>query len=109
MIFFSVQHEVFKKELECLEKGQICPKQSVLKKLNPVVDKGLLLVGGHLSVAEMSKEEKYLPIAQHTHTTTLLVRYYHEQVAYQGQQITEGVIRSAGYWIIGSQRVVFFS
>jgi len=77
VIIRSVQHGVFKKELKCLEGRQTFPKQSTLKKLNPIVDEdGLLRV------------------------------HFHEQVAHQGRHITEGAIRAAGWWIIGSKRLV---
>ncbi|XP_026178998.1 uncharacterized protein LOC113139742 [Mastacembelus armatus] len=36
----------------------------------------------------------------------ILVRWFHEQVAHQGRHITEGAVRSAGYWIVGGKRLV---
>lgn len=83
MIIHDVQHEAFKEEFKCLEDRQTFPKQSTLKKLNPIVDKdGLLRVGGRLSYADLSKEEKHPLIIPHVHhVATLLVRYFHEQVA----------------------------
>lgn len=108
MIIRSVQHSVFKEEFKCLEGKQTFPEQSTLKKLNPIVDEdGLLRVGGRLSCADLSKEEKHPLIIPHTHhIATLLVRHFHEQVAHQGRHITEGAIRSARFWIIGSKRLV---
>lgn len=108
VIIRSVQHEAFKEEFKCLEQRQTFPKQNMLKKLNPIVDKdGLLHVGGRLSNADLSKEEKHLLIIPHTHhIATLLVRHFHEQVAHQGRHITEGAIRPAGYWIIGDKRLM---
>ncbi|XP_063758693.1 uncharacterized protein LOC134877201 [Eleginops maclovinus] len=108
VIIRSVQHSAFKEEFKCLESEQTHPKQSALKRLNPVVDEdGMLRVGGRLSHADLSKKEKHPLIIPHTHhIATLLVRHFHEQVAHQGRHITEGAIRSAGYWIIGSKRLV---
>lgn len=108
VIIRSVQQEVFKEELKCLERGHAMPKQSALERLNPVVDKGgLLRIGGRLSSAELSQEEKHPLVMPHNHhISTLLVRHFHEQVAHQGQHITEGALRTAGYWIIGSKRLV---
>lgn len=108
VIIHSVQHKAFKEELKGQEDRQTCPKQNTLKKLNPVIDKdGLLRVGGRLSSADLSKEEKHPLIIPHTHhVATLLVRHFHEQVVHQGRHITEGAIRAAGYWIIGSKRLV---
>ena len=36
----------------------------------------------------------------------LLVRHFHELTFHQGRHITEGALRSAGYWVIGSKRLV---
>lgn len=109
VIIRAVQHEVYENELKCLREGKALPKQSPLKKLNPVTDEdGLLRVGGRLSYApDLSSEEKHPLIIPCTHhIATLLVRYYHEQVVHQGRHITEGALRAAGYWIIGGKRLV---
>lgn len=84
------------------------PKQSQLVKLNPVVSRDSLLhVRGHLSEADLSREEKHLLIMSYAHhVCTVLVRHFHEQVVHQGHHITEGAVRVAGYWIIGSKRLV---
>lgn len=39
VIIRSVQYDAFNDELKCLEKGKTPPKQSLLKKLNPVLSK----------------------------------------------------------------------
>lgn len=104
-----MQHEIFKEEYKCLKKTrQTLPKQSPLKKLNPIIDEdGLLRVGGHLAPASVTKEEKHPIIIPRTHhIATLLVRYYHEKVAHRGHHITEGAIRAAGFWITGSKSLV---
>ncbi|XP_074518426.1 uncharacterized protein LOC141784488 [Halichoeres trimaculatus] len=108
VIIRSIQHQAFKEELTNLEGNQTCTKQGTLKKLNPVVDQeGLLRVGGRLSSADLSNEEKHPIIIPHNHhIAVLLVRHFHEQVAHQGRHITEGAIRAAGYWIIGGKRLV---
>ena len=108
LIIRSVQHKAFKEEFKCLEDGQTWSKQNTLEKLNPFVDKdGLLRVGGRLSLAELSEEEKHpLIIPRNHHIATLLVRYFHEKVAHQGRHFTEGAIRAAGYWIVGSKHLV---
>lgn len=105
VIIRCVQQEVFKKELRCLEKGHAMPKRSTLESLNPVMGKdGLHRIGGCLSSADLSKEEKHPLILPHSHhISALLVRHFHEQVAHQGRHITKGALRAAGYWIIGSK------
>ena len=108
VIILTVQHEIFKEEFRCVNMKQVLPKQSPLTKLNPILDEdGLLRIGGRLGSATLTKEEKHPLIIPHTHhIASLLVRYYHEKVAHQGRHITEGAIRAAGLWIIGSKRLV---
>lgn len=38
---------------------------------------------------------------------TLLVRHFHTIISYQARHMTEGVICSSGYWIIGSRHLVY--
>jgi hypothetical protein len=40
------------------------------------------------------------------HVSHLIVRHYHEKVHHQGRSITEGAVRNAGFWLIGSKRLV---
>ncbi|KAL3973607.1 sorting nexin-4 [Sarotherodon galilaeus] len=109
VIIRAVQQEAYKGTLENIKEGK---KASgifdALKKLNPVVDKdSLLRVGGRLSTADLTENEKHpLIIPSTSHIAILLVTHYHEQVAHQGRHITEGAIRGAGYWIIGGKRLV---
>ncbi|TWW54543.1 hypothetical protein D4764_0103490 [Takifugu flavidus] len=108
VIIRSVQQEALKEELKCLGKGHKMPGRSTLERLNPIIDEeGLLRIGGRLSSADLSKDEKHPLIMPHNHhVSTLLVRHFHEQVAHQGRHITEGALRAAGYWMMGSKRLV---
>ncbi|XP_071368507.1 uncharacterized protein [Centroberyx affinis] len=107
VIIRSVQQEVFKEEIKSLSKGEVS-KRSPLRKLNPILDTdGVVRIGGRISSAELSWEEKHpIIIPKNHHIATLLVQYYHEQVAHQGRHITEGAVRSAGLWILGGKRLV---
>lgn len=68
---------------------------------NPIIDEDRLMgIVGRTS-AVMTWEEKHpLIIPKNHHIATLLVRYYHEQVARQG------VVQSSGLWIVGSKTLV---
>lgn len=60
-----------------------------------------------MAPANLTKEEKHrLIISNAHHIAVLLIRYYHEKVVHQGRHKTEGVLRGAGFWIIGSKRLV---
>ncbi|XP_075315887.1 uncharacterized protein LOC142375626 [Odontesthes bonariensis] len=107
VIIRSTQQEVFFKEIEHLIKGDPIPRQSPLVRLSPFLDQeGLLRVGGRTSSADMCFDDKHPLIIPKTHTATLLVRHYHDQVAHQGRHFTEGALRSAGLWLIGGKRLV---
>lgn len=109
VIIQSVQHDAYKEQLSKIKEGKkINSKSDTLKKLNPFVDKdGLLRVGGRLSSADLTENEKHpLIIPSSSHIATLLVRHFHEQSAHQGRHITEGAVRGAGFWIVGGKRLV---
>lgn len=63
-------------------------------KLSPFLDQdGPLRVGGRTSSSDMSFDDKHPVIIPKTHTATLLVKHYHDQVAHQGRHFTEGALR----------------
>ncbi|XP_061179398.1 uncharacterized protein LOC133188024 [Saccostrea echinata] len=45
-------------------------------------------------------------IPKKSHVATLLIRHFHDSVFHQGRRITEGKIRSSGFWIIGAKRLI---
>ncbi|XP_039870639.1 uncharacterized protein LOC120723317 [Simochromis diagramma] len=107
-IIHTVQSETFKEEYRCIKENLPLPKQSCLQRLNPVIDEdGLLRLGGRLAPANLTKDEKHpLIIPNAHHIAILLIRYHHEKIAHQGRHLTEGALRGAGFWIIGSKRLV---
>ncbi len=108
VVIREIQQEMYADELQCLKHNKILPKTGSLQKLDPFIDQsGLLRVGGRLVKADLSSEEKRpLIIPGRSHVALLLIRHFHEQTHHQGRHFTEGVIRSAGYWIIGGKRWV---
>ena len=108
IIVRNAQHDAFAEEMKCLSRGEVVPKSSLLRKLNPIVDAdGLLRVGGRIPLADLPWEEKHpIIVPKKHHVATLLVRHYHEKVAHQGRHLTEGAVRSAGLWLIGGKRLV---
>ncbi|KAK0140804.1 hypothetical protein N1851_022207 [Merluccius polli] len=104
----NAQHDAFAVEMKCLSRGEVVPKSSPLRKLNPIVDAdGLLRVGGRIPLADVPWEEKHpIILPKKHHVATLLERHYHEKVAHQGRHLTEGAVRSAGLWLVGGKRLV---
>ncbi|KAI4808312.1 hypothetical protein KUCAC02_000376 [Chaenocephalus aceratus] len=92
IIIRSLQCKAFPKVFACIQAGKETPKQSQLTRLSPYLDDaGCLRVGGRLSKADIVSDERNPLIIPHgQHLTTLLIRYYHQQVQHQGRHFTEG-------------------
>lgn len=103
-----VQRESYDEEISCLERGAPCPKSSSIVSLDPYLDDdGILRVGGRLKNAALPLCEKHpVLVPGHHHIALLLVRHHHENVQHQGRHISEGALRSAGFWITGGKRLV---
>ena len=108
LIIQNVQHEAYEQEISSLNNSDGSPKTSPLLKLSPMVDNdGLVRVGGRLERASLSYEESHpLILPSSHHVTSLLIKHYHEKVQHQGRHFTLGLIRSSGFWIVGSKRAV---
>lgn len=108
VIIKQVQNEMFHKEVECLTNLKKLSKDSHILNLTPFLDeKGILRVGGRLKSSQLPINEKHpILIPGRSHIALLLVRHYHEEVHHQGRHITEGAVRTAGYWITGGRRLI---
>lgn len=109
VIIKSVQQEVFGEEIKRLSEGKKMSSHSLLQKLDSFVDsEGLLRVGGRLQAAKLPDPVKHPLIIPSSHyVATLLVRHYHDRVAHQGRQFTEGALRDAELWVPGVKRLVY--
>ena len=107
-IFKTAQEQYYHQELECLREGRNLPKSSSVSSLNPFLDgDGILRVGGRLENADLSYEETHpIILPAKSHVSLLVVRMCHEEVQHQGRLITEGAVRSAGFWITGVKRLI---
>ncbi|XP_075436064.1 uncharacterized protein LOC142472776 [Ascaphus truei] len=103
-----VQKETYAEEISYINGKKGISKNSPLWKLDPFIDEnGLMRIGGRLSKSQLRREESNpLIVPGRHHIATLLVRHYHEQVMHQGRHFTEGAIRAAGIWIIGTKRCI---
>lgn len=60
IILRSVQQDFFKQEIKSLSKGEEISRHSSVRSLDPIIDdNGFLRVGGRISSADMSWEEKH--------------------------------------------------
>ena len=101
-----VQDESFRNEIDALQTGKLVPRSSSIYDLDPFLDDdGLLRVGGRLRRSQLSDlEANPLIIPKRCHIAELLVAHFHREVKHQGRLLTEGAIRTAGYWIVGCRR-----
>ncbi|KAK3093755.1 hypothetical protein FSP39_019763 [Pinctada imbricata] len=106
------QKEAFGDAIRCIQEGNQLHKGHSLLSLSPIIDeRGILRVGGRL---DKVKGDNHLPYSErhpiimpkNHYLSRLLVRKFHHQVSHQGRLITEGAIRSGGFWIIGMKRIV---
>ena len=108
-----VQREAFSEEISVLmknERGGSNPKaikkSSSIYQLDPVVNDGLLRVGGRLRRAQISEEAKHPSILPKTHhIVTLIVNYYHHVAGHSGVEHTLSLIRER-YWIVNGRSTV---
>ncbi len=79
-IILTVQSEVYKEEIGCIQGGKPVPKHSPLSKLCPFIDShGLLRVGGCLAIAQITSDESHpVPVPCRHHVVTLPVRHFHK-------------------------------
>ncbi|XP_061170289.1 uncharacterized protein LOC133179584 [Saccostrea echinata] len=112
LIIKEAQLETYGAEIKAIRNGSDPPKNSPLLPLNPILGvDGLLRVGGRIR----SKQAKPggdqhsahpIIIPKSHHVAVLIIRHYHSKIHHQGRQMTEGAIRSFGYWIVNGKRMI---
>ena len=109
-ILKEIQHECFEEEVLLLERKSNVPASSPIASLSPYLDeRGILRVGGRLNkVSHRYGDLLVHPIIipKKHFISKLLIKHFHESTYHQGRHMTEGAIRSAGYWIVGARRLV---
>ena len=93
-----------------MDKNPPCPlpRISTLLSLSPVLDEyGFIRVGGQLNQSDLNtKDNNPIIIPGRHRIASLFVRHYHFLVKHQGCHLTEGAVRTAGYWVIGGKRLI---
>ncbi|KAL3967647.1 phylloquinone omega-hydroxylase/docosahexaenoic acid omega-hydroxylase [Sarotherodon galilaeus] len=100
------QGQRFGEEIAKLQQGKTVSKDSPLCQLSPVVQDGILRVGGRLSRSSMQEEIKHPAIlAKDQHIATLILRSAHEDLGHGGRNHVLSKVRQK-YWILRSHAVV---
>ena len=104
----SVQREVFREELNALQKGQRVASDSKLLPLNPFMDSsGLIRVGGrlrHATVVPYEAQHQVILPSRHE-VTRLMVTDRHRSLAHAGANHVLSHIRQT-YWILRGRAAV---
>ena len=108
-IISLVQRLSFPDELRDLKgKSQACVKKSSsIVKLKPMVSKdGILRVSGRISEAPTTFDSKHqMILPQNHHVTTLIIRFYHQQLGHCGQEQLLSRLREE-FWIIKGRATI---
>jgi hypothetical protein len=105
----QTQEEYFKCETDNLKQGLPIKKDSSIISLSSYLDQqGIHRVGGCLNRLrnKLGLACTHPIIVPKGHVATLLIRHFHEKTFHQGRTITEGQIRSNGFWIIGAKKLI---
>ena len=93
------QREVFSEEIKDLEKRGSVKRSSKLVKLRPILDNGLMRVGGRIVDVPVSPDARFPMIVPPNHSVTqLLIASYHQKLAHAGQSHILAQLREK-FWI----------
>lgn len=108
-IISDVQRHHFREEYLLIKDGKQVNKRSPLYELNPFLDNcDIIRVGGRVqkSVVLDFAEKHPILLPKDEHVSAVVIRHYHNHIHHQGRSLTLGVIRNAGFWIIGATKLV---
>ena len=111
-----IQGQSFREERESLNKinqqtmcsrgAKLLKKSSKIVNLDPVVNEGLLRIGGRLGRAPIQQNAKHpVILPKNHHVVSLIVNHYHHLSGHSGLEYTLSLIRQR-YWIINGRRTV---
>ncbi|KAK2920579.1 hypothetical protein Q8A73_000064 [Channa argus] len=93
------QRKSFPDEISSLLKGEAVKRSSHIHRLNPVLQDGILRVGGRLSKAAMPEESKHPAILAKNHRVSqLILQDIHERIGHGGRNHVLSTLRQR-YWI----------
>ena len=105
----NVQQSAFPAEdhqLTGLSGSKHVRRSSPLFKLEPVLKNGLLCVGGRLSCARISLDEKHqIILPKNNHVSSLIINHYHTLSGHSGRQHVLSLLRQR-YWVIKANSAV---
>lgn len=102
-----VQHETFPDAISTLCKSENLPRTNSLKPLEPVLQDGILRVGGRLTRTALPSLYKHpIILPKDSHITLLILSHAHIETFHQGRGFTLNKLRSLEYWIVGGSKTI---
>ncbi len=96
------QRKWFPEEIASLQKGESVKRTSHLSRLDPMLDGGVLRVGGRLSRTAMPDEAEHPAIlAKDLHISSLILHHIHQQTGHGGRNHMLSKLHQR-YWIPGA-------
>lgn len=106
MLVKLAQNDAFKEEIRTLSHGKL-PHSHQLFQLDPILQDGILRVGGRLKQASLPLDLKHpVSLPRDGVITRLILGYCHEKTQHQGRGQTLNELRANGYWVVGGSKVV---
>ena len=100
------QRKRFTDEICSLQKGESVKRNSHLYRLDPILEEGVLRVGGRLSRSAMPDEAKHPAIlAKDLHISDLILRHIHQQTGHGGRNHMLSKLRQR-FWIPGASTAI---
>lgn len=101
------QRQRFGEEMSALSSGKgSVSRQSPIYRLDPVLEDGLLRVGGRLSRGAMPEEAKHpLILSKDQHISMLILRHVHQNLGHGGRTHTLSKVRKR-FWITNANAAV---
>lgn len=96
------QRKRFPEDYSSLQKGRSVKRTSHIYKINPVLEDGVLRVGGRFSRAAMPEEVKHpVILAKDQHISDIILRQVHKEVGHSGRAHMMARLCQK-YWITGA-------
>lgn len=104
----KVQEEYFVEEFRSLGDEKPISNNSPIKALDPILQDGIIKVGGRARHSPNLTQKEIHPIIipKGSILSKLIVGHFHGKTFHQGRSTTQALIRSAGFWIVGSSKAV---
>ncbi|XP_051172241.1 uncharacterized protein LOC127288678 [Leptopilina boulardi] len=105
-LIIMIQREEFPNEIRDLSRGKVIHQRSKIARLSPVMEDGILRVGGRIQQSELENDQIHPILIPKSHpVTTLLIRNAHWNLKHAGVNATLYNLRQK-FWIVDGRSAV---